>query len=392
MAKTNSNGKLALAIVIMAIVLAGVIAFLACTDGFTNWNKYCQWGHDYDEYGICQRCGAEKDAAVAEYFQIEADESANKPIKLAQIDRKAYSAMGIPASVESAYTLTATLEPSTSDNKRVVWSVEFVNSESAWATGKNAESYVKVQPTVDGSTQATVTCMAAFSEPINVVATSEDNEGATASCLCDYVKRLVGVDLSISTDTLAFGTSYTVNATPQFGEGTIDGEYAATGYRLSLVNEIKNALNGLTASSVNTALGVTYTVAYRVYDSANLNVDLSTQSFSFKGVSAFTTFGEYFQTTMDLNAAVPVPLASGSGTQGSLAKAIQSLQSKVDNTFKEKVTAINGAHMVFTFDFAYTYNGNSYAQTTATANLKFDAETLAIHVISLSLDNDHLVF
>ena len=379
MAKSNSKGKLALIVLIVAIVCACIIAFLVCTDCFTNWNKYCQWGHNYDDYDICTRCGKEKNAnAAAEYFQIEADASADKPIKLAQIDRKAYAVMGIPASVESAYTLTATLEPSNSDNKRVVWTVEFVNPDSEWAKGKNPENFVKAQPTVDGSTQSTVTCLAPFSEPINVIATSEDNKDATASCLCDYVKRLVGVDLQISTDTLMFGTQYTVNATPRYGAGTIDGEYNVTGYSLRLVDEIKNALNGL--QTARTVANRTTVSTYVVSDTASLNIDLLSNTFSFKGSSPYDAFGTVEFTTQD------VVGGHGGSTTG------ESLQSKVDNKFKEMVNSISGAHMVFTFDFTYIYNGNSYAQTTATANLKFDAETLAIHVISLSLSDDHLVF
>lgn len=384
MAKSNSKSRLWLIVAIVAVVVAAVIAFLWCTDCFTNWNKYCQWGHDYDEYGICQRCGVEKDInADAEYFQIESEANGKNIIALSQINRKAYSVMGIPASVESAYTLTATLSPSNADNQRVAWTVEFVNPDSEWAKGKNPAQFVKAQPTVDGSNQATVTCLQAFSEPINVIASSEDNSGASASCLCDYVKRVVGMDLQISTNTLAFGTQYTVNATPQYGAGTIDGEYSVSGYRINLVPSIANALNSLTGESFSGKYRAKYVCSADT--PAKINVNLDSRSFSFNGSDPFDVFGSY---SSDMSGVVPTLV----GPSETYEQAVFVLRSTVNNTFKEKVTEINGPHMVFTFDFTYTYQGQSFVQTTATANLKFDAETLAIHVLSLTLDNDHIVF
>ena len=373
MAKSKSNGKLVLVVAIVAIVLACVIAFLVCTDCLTNWNKYCQWGHDYDEYGFCKRCGEEKDAnAQAEYFQIEADASTNKPIKLSQIARKYYSTMGIPASVESAYTLTATLEPGNSDNQRVVWTVEFVNPSSEWATGKNPANYVKAQPTVDGSTQAVVTCLQAFSEPINVIATSEDNEAATANCLCDYVKRIVGMDLEISSNTVAFGAVYTVDATPQYGEGTITGDYSENSYTLQLVSQIRDHLDGLTYKDPKMS---SVTASYTASSVVKINSSTVERTFSFAGSEPYDVFGSLAFESL-----------------GASSIAVSGLRTLVNNTFKQRINAISGAHMTFTFDFTYTYEGNSYVETTATAGLRFDAETLAIHVVSLSLDNDHIVF
>ena len=406
MAKSKTRSRLPLIIVVTAIVLAGVIALLVCTNCFTNWNKYCQWGHDYDEYGVCKRCGEEKpDNAQAEYFQIEAEANGRNIIALSQINRKAYSVMGIPASVESAYTLTATISPSNADNTRVQWSVEFVNPDSEWATGKDPANYVKAQPTVDGSNQATVTCLKAFSEPINVIATSEDNEGAFASCLCDYVKRVVGMDLSISANTLAFGTSYSVNATPQYSDGTIEGEYAVTGYSMTLVSDIASKLNGLQGTyTVNSGIQkITYVATFQSSASRkiNLNVDLKEQTFSFKGASPSYVFGTY---TTDKStdggfvgqstSSSVVPYASGGiDTEDKYySYAISAMRSAVDNAFKNAVASVTGTHLVFTFGFTYTYGGNSYVETTATANLQFDAETLAIHVIGLTLDNDHIVF
>lgn len=45
----------ALAILLIGVILAGII-----TDGFQDGNPYCWFGHEYDENGICTKCGAEK--------------------------------------------------------------------------------------------------------------------------------------------------------------------------------------------------------------------------------------------------------------------------------------------------------------------------------------------
>ena len=410
MAKSKSNKRgIVLAVAIMAVIMAGVIALLVCTDCLSNWNKYCQRGHDYGVDGVCKRNPKHVkpiDAEDAEYFQIESEASdKDNYIELAQIKKSAYSAMGIASNVESAYTLTATIAPAESDNQRVLWKVEFENPNSAWAKGKNPETYVKAQPTVDGSKVATVTCLKAFSEPINVIATSEDNEVASASCLCDYVKRVTGMNLNISSTTVMFSSLYTVDATPQYSEGTIDGDYAISGYKINLVSEIATALNGLSTvshGSIDSMGNYThYTAEYHCSTStdAKLTVNVQEKTFSFNGTDAFDTFGTYHTGSYkDTNPGTGllsvgsndiVPLVS---KEGSTEKAISALRSSVNNTFKQKVTAIAGAHMVFTFDFTYTYQGKSYVETTATANLKFDAETLAIHVVSLTLNNDHIVF
>lgn len=47
----------ALAILLIGVILAGII-----TDGFQDANPYCWFGHEYDENGICAKCGEEKPA------------------------------------------------------------------------------------------------------------------------------------------------------------------------------------------------------------------------------------------------------------------------------------------------------------------------------------------
>ncbi|MDE5995679.1 MAG: hypothetical protein K2G56_02045 [Eubacterium sp.] len=47
---------------VAVLLLFAVLLAAVCTDGFVNFNKWCQQGHDYDENGVCVRCGKEKPA------------------------------------------------------------------------------------------------------------------------------------------------------------------------------------------------------------------------------------------------------------------------------------------------------------------------------------------
>ena len=102
---------------------------------------------------------------------------------------------GVSPLAESAYTLTATVEPANAPDKAVDWSVAFVNPSSEWATGKTVTDYVTVTPTSDGALTATVQNLKAFGEQIKVTVTHRENENATASCTVDYTKKLEGVRL-----------------------------------------------------------------------------------------------------------------------------------------------------------------------------------------------------
>ncbi len=102
-------------------------------------------------------------------------------------------------------TLSCQVYPITASNKAVDWSVAWVNPNSAFASGKSAETYLSVTPTTSGSTTANVVCNSAFGEPINIIVTSRDNPDITATCVVDYQKRMTGYTVTL------FGQSATVN-------------------------------------------------------------------------------------------------------------------------------------------------------------------------------------
>ena len=122
-------------------------------------------------------------------------ESIGRGISLmsANIAPSDYAVNGISTMAETAYTLTATIEPSNADNKEVDWSVAFVDPSSSWASGKTVTDYVTVTPTSNGALTANVECKQAFGEQIKVTVTSRENANATASCMVDYAQRVTGM-------------------------------------------------------------------------------------------------------------------------------------------------------------------------------------------------------
>ena len=159
----------------------------------------------------------------------------------AKIAPEDFAANDISPMAETAYTLTATITPDNADDKTVDWSVAFVNPASEWATGKTVTDYVTVTPTSNGALTATVECLQAFGEQVVVTVASRDNEGVTATCTVDYVKKVNGMELTLKKgeevvtafDIYRTMTSYSFIPTVQWSDGTI--EYDSTYYYIDIL-------------------------------------------------------------------------------------------------------------------------------------------------------------
>ena len=189
-----------------------------------------------------------------------------------------YEEYGIdPVSTDSAMTLTATIEPAEADEKDVDWSIAWQNPSSAWATGKDIAQYATVVPTSDGALTATVTCKQAFGEPFIVTVTSRYSEELTAECTFDYVKRVTDINLQFSADSLAFDTTYTVTATPVYGVGTVQGDFAEKSYKVALTDDFKSAISAIYAPEKTPSGGEPIIDSY-YYDfkpfSGSINADI----------------------------------------------------------------------------------------------------------------------
>ncbi len=190
-------------LLIIAVIVTGVL-----TDWFSNWNKYCLFGHNYGEDGLCVRCGEAKAGGEVEKVEpvvddnggMQSAQAANNGIRLmsAAIPREQFGDYGIMSIAESAQQLTATIDPSDATNKAVDWSIAWKNPSSAFASGKTVTDYVTVTPTEDGALTANVQCLQAFGEQIEIKVTSRDDNSKFATCNVDYKKRVSGVETTIS--------------------------------------------------------------------------------------------------------------------------------------------------------------------------------------------------
>lgn len=168
----------------------------------------------------------------------------------AKIAPAAYAPNGVSALADTAYTLTASVEPDYAGEKTFDWSIKFEDASSSWANGKSVTDYVTVTPSSDGADTATVECRQAFGERILVTCTSRDYTGLSATCTVDYAQRITGMDVTLEgsrTGSVAIpegeevsidftyygGTSsynvYTLTATPTYsGVYTLAEEAACT--------------------------------------------------------------------------------------------------------------------------------------------------------------------
>ena len=116
----------------------------------------------------------------------------------ARIMSTEYEDYGVNAMADTAYTLTATIEPSDATNKSVDYTAAWKNANSTWAKGKDVADYVTVQQVSEGSLNATVTCLQAFGEQVIITCTVTDNIDLQATCTVDYLRKPLGANLNIT--------------------------------------------------------------------------------------------------------------------------------------------------------------------------------------------------
>lgn len=101
------------------------------------------------------------------------------------------------ASEYDSVTIQATIKPDNATNKRVSWSVAFVNPQSTWATGKNVNDYITITPQSAGSNIATIDCLKPFGEQVKITVVSESNRNAKAECVVDFAQRIQKVPFDV---------------------------------------------------------------------------------------------------------------------------------------------------------------------------------------------------
>lgn len=123
------------------------------------------------------------------------------PYSAKAMSATAYAATSTEEQVVSGNSATLTLKLTSTVlsevmlekvNVPVRWSLEFVNPNSTWASGKSVTNYVTATPKSDFTRTVTITNKEAFGEQIRLTATLENNSSKSASCVIDYVKRFSG--------------------------------------------------------------------------------------------------------------------------------------------------------------------------------------------------------
>lgn len=166
-----------------------------------------------------------------------------------------YAANGVSTQAESAYTLTATINPSDATYTDVEWTVAFKNPSSTWANGKKLSDYVTLS---SNGLQATVSCLKPFGEQIIVKVTSLDNASATANCSFDYRKRVTDATVSLKpasgtalalssnintvTATVMSNTAYTVQINVTETDGTVASNYTVKHSHGSFITNFLNVV------------------------------------------------------------------------------------------------------------------------------------------------------
>ena len=202
---------------VIALVMAAVIGAGVCCMGYASRNTEGKWfqnwnlptwhwddvadgtppdGGDHTGGGDNSGDGGDVTPAGEEAgLQVTPKPQDDEEIRLTAtraLETNAYS--------ENSFTLTATIKPTIATNTQIEWGVAWQNANSGWANGKSVTDYVTVTPTSDGSATARVDCKADFGEKILVTATSRDDESKSATCVCDYRKRLIDVRVKFSNE------------------------------------------------------------------------------------------------------------------------------------------------------------------------------------------------
>lgn len=331
----------AVAFVVMAAIVLGMVA--ALTNGGTGGNKVTENG------GMIM--GESDGNGVALTSSVIAPED--------------YAAYGVSALAESAYTVTATITPSNAYIQGVSWSLEFVNSASEWASGKNVSDYVSITPSNENNHIVIVSCLMAFGEQIKLVAISEDDENITASCLLDYSARFRNLAGMITCTRTISGTINT-NVTYKFGMDTTIVDVSSGGRNQSY----SNSFNGSYSFSTGTIIEEV-TESYKLKLSEGLITAMQLEGLSV----AFETRDIESYTNIMFDRVFFSSYLSISSSSENWSKLVNAINNNLDD-----------------YDFAIVYTcSTTREELSSSAKVKINTSSM-VSVTNISLDNSSIVF
>ncbi len=361
----------ALAILLIGVILAGII-----TDGFRDANPYCWFGHEYDENGICVKCGEEKPAEEpGDLTPINPDDKVLSNLKVSSgISRgvRLYAAAPVvQANNVITQTLTAHIEPADADNQRVTWSVAWQNPASEYATSKTVTDYVTVTPESDGSLTATVSCLQDFGEKVVVTVTAEDNAEIKATAVCDYLQRVESLEFTASEVEFP-GSGYTYEVV--YSDYTIPVDIDLTiSNKMTLTTGFVNAIK-TRHTAMNTGYKIGTDWFFSSGNSATLTIDYDQKKIGF------------YSYTKDFASCFGSPDDEYSSSE------IAEIKAGVNNAFRYCVNSYVGAQATFDVSYSMTYEGNKYDSGSVTVECNFNYAVLKVDVSGISLSESHIVF
>ena len=362
--KSKTNWLIACLVIAFILIFAIVGCLIA--SAVKNVNVICLFKHNYDDNGVCIRCG--KDKPTEEQEAVNGNVVFNDVV--AHNMRLKFEPVAL-ADNPDTYTLTVNFEPANTDDKRIEWSITWKDEGSLWAIGKTVTDYVTVTPTEDYATTAIVAGIKDFGEQIIITAKSLDNEDATATCTLDYVRRILDVKVNIP-DISELSTKFTYDVT--YSDYTIAGElnvdkdiYVGN---WAIYDQIEGELEG-----IYSGYGVDYVYAEEVI----AHVDLATSTITFNkycdvvdykgwtgGYSLDNIMGAFFVYKYDVWEEYPDLYRAAAATTTN--------------------------DLTFSFDFSIQYDGKTYGTKSANTSAEIDTDALRVHVRDITLSPGSIIF
>lgn len=369
--------------------LALVIIFLVVmvwSSFFTEWNRYCwNWaffgGHNYDENGICVRCGAEKldevkpddkkdDAAVRGGAALSVPEGQAGNVEVAFMSLA--GSADLPAAVAAnSWTISVTkVTPSSADNQRFDMEMKWENANSTWAKGKRVTDYGTLNH-ADGAKEGTFTNIKDFGEPILIVVTSQDKPELSKTVKVDYVQKITGFTFNlpaIGSETTSF--TYEVDTTAYTIESKIS---------LTFANKLKISVPFVTSVISNFPWG---------------EIDCYPPLLSCNQTSRVITLSQdqdEFEANLSRPASIPGLVGLIAGVEESILQDNNLSIGDVIYAFRQAVNAVSGAHATFDITYKASYNGQDYSTGTKTVEVRFDGNALHVPIEDFTLNIDHII-
>lgn len=257
-----------IAIVILVVAILGVIAGVIgyYSNGFKNWDKFKpdNWFKNPNQVEQPKF----ESGSIFNVLTNNGVACASERIAVSD-----YAIKGVSENADSAYELTATIQPSIAENKNINWTARWSNVSSAWANDKNISDFLIFnKPTTQSGNKVIITCLQDFGEQITITASAEADSTKKSLCSVDYVKKIKSVDFKFTYDNQdlndivpdndgvyrldykAETKLYNVVATPVYSDFTIDINYSSV--VTGTFTDTFGFGNGVTLSKISMAAGI----------------------------------------------------------------------------------------------------------------------------------------